>query len=99
MTFKMSRGIVHCLLGYYPLLPLVFVLFPIPLQFPTLAQDCLLNEGHAETPDFPVSSVASSSCLCHEKSVIEALLYSFFFCRLIAGGCEGVLCCFNGFFF
>ena len=43
--------------------------------------------SHAEIADFPVS--VSSSCLCHGKSVIQALLYSFIFCRLIliiAGG-------------
>ena len=47
----------------------------------------LQNESHAEIADFPVS--LSSSCLCHAKSVIQALLYSFIFCRLIlitAGG-------------
>ena len=27
-----------------------------------------------------------SSCMCHGKSVIQALLYFFVFCRLIAGG-------------
>ena len=35
-------------------------------------------DGHAETPDFP--------CLCHRKFVIQALLYSLMFCRLIADG-------------
>ena len=35
-------------------------------------------------PDFPAS--VSSSCLCHGKSVIQTLLYSFIFCRLMAGG-------------
>ena len=48
------------------------------------------------TPDFPV--LASSPCLCHEKPVIQVLLYSFFFCRFLAGGCGGFLSCFNGFF-
>ena len=47
-------------------------------------------------PDFPVS--ASSSCLCHEKFVIQALLYSFLFRCLIAGGCDSFLSCFCGIF-
>ena len=48
-------------------IPPIFELFLFcsPLQFPTLAQDCLLNEGHTGTPDFPV--LAWSSCLYHEK--------------------------------
>ena len=72
--------------GYYQLLPLFNLthIFCSPLK--TLAQGGLQNEGHAETPDFPVST--SSSCLCPGKSVIQALLYSFIFCRWIAGGCD-----------
>jgi len=49
-----------------------------------MAQHGLQNEGHAEMPDFPVS--ISPLCQNHEKSVIQVLLYSFFFCCLIAGG-------------
>ena len=50
----------------------------------TLAQHSLQNEGHAWTLGFPVSR--SSSCLHHRNSVLQALLYSFSFCHLIAGG-------------
>ena len=49
----------------------------------TLAQQSLQN-SHTETPDFPVSTL--SLRLCHGKSVIQALLYSFIFCSLIAIG-------------
>ena len=81
----MSRGIFHYLLGFCTRFFLEFLFcFRSPFQFPILAQDCLLNgEGHTETPDFPV--LASFSCLCHEKSVSQALLY-FLSCRLKAGG-------------
>ena len=53
-------------LKWCPLLPLfnfLFLLFSTPVS--TLSQDCLKNEGHTDTLDFPVS--ASSSCLCPEK--------------------------------
>ena len=51
-----------------------------------MAQHGLQNEGHAAMPDFPVSLSVSSLCQSQEKSVIQVLLYSFFFCCLIAGG-------------
>ena len=35
-------------------------------------------------PDFPMLALAS--CLCHKKTVIQALLPSFISCHLIAGG-------------
>ena len=47
---------------------------------PPLAQ----HKGHTVIPDYAVSM--SSSCLCHGKSVFQALLHSFIFCCLIAGG-------------
>ena len=55
-----------------------------PSLVSTLTRHGLRNEGHAETPDFSVST--SPPCLCHGKSVIQALLYSFTFWRLIASG-------------
>ena len=70
----MSRRISDRLSGYYQLLPLFNLTHVFCLPLKTLAQGGLQNEGHAETPDFPVSM--SSSCLCPGKSVIQALLYS-----------------------
>ena len=57
--------------------------FLFPAQVSTLARLCLQNKSDTEMPDFPVSTSSS---------------YSFIFCCLIVGGCDGFLSCFKGFF-
>ena len=81
MAFKMSWGSFDCLLGYYPLLPKNKTNKNKQTFFThsSLAQACLPNKGHAETPYFPVSAL--SLCLWHENPVTQAFLY-FLFCRL-----------------
>ena len=50
----------------------------------TLGKWGLQNKGHAtEMPDFSLSML--SSCLCYRKSIIQAVLHYFIFCRLTAG--------------
>ena len=50
----------------------------------TLGKWGLQNKGHAtEMPDFSMTML--SSCLCYRKSIIQAMLYYFIFCRLTAG--------------
>ena len=68
-----------------------FLVVYSPLQSPPWHKTAKRRSRH-----FPV--LASSPCLCHEKSVIQVLLHPFFFCCFLAGGCDGFLCCFNGFF-
>ena len=96
MAFKMSWGIFHDLLGYYPLLPLifVFVLFPTPVPHHGTRLSAK-RRSHWDTRLFSVSVVFMP---VPRKTVIQGLLSSLFFCRLIAGGCDGFLSCFSGFF-
>ena len=58
-------------------------LFTTPVN---LAQRGLQNEGHAET-----FQCQRRLYVCATETVVQTLLDSFLFCRLIAGGCGGFL--------
>ena len=48
--------------------------------------------------DATLSRVNVTMCLCHRKSVMQAMLSYFIFCHLIAGGLMGFFSHYNGFF-
>ena len=97
MAFKMSRGIFHYLLGDYPLLPLIFVFCFVPHSSSLPWHKTAKRRSHWDARLSSVS-VVFMSVPRKTLSVIQALLYSFFFCPLIAGGCDGFLSCFSGWF-
>ena len=97
MAFKMSRGIFHYLLVDYPLLPLIFVFCFVPHSSSPPWHKTAKRRSHWDARLSSVS-VVFMSVPRKTLSVIQALLYSFFFCRLIAGGCDGFLSCFSGWF-
>ena len=72
-----------------------FVLFPTPVPHPGTRLSAKRRRSHW---DARLSSVSVVFMPVPRKICHPALLYSFFFCRLTAGGCDGFLSCFNGFF-